>query len=190
MKSKAVHICLALAAATSVALPVFAGVGIQALDAKDSYSGAALDPLGNGFLKIAPEDQRLGVTAPQQSRFDIPLGSVTEPYASLKPWLGTERTASRNSFNVGGILVDVPLGSFVFTPSIGGGRYSENFGRDQNSAYQLRSSLELGYRFDNQSRFSLDYSRTTTTAQTVGGPVGGSALSFTYRAPTGWLFGQ
>ncbi len=190
MQSRVAQVCLAVVAAMAATLSVCAGMGLQALDTLASFGSTANDPLGNGFLKIAPEDPRVGFTVPDQTRFDLPLIAVLEPYASLRPWRGTERTVSHGMFNVGGILVDVPLGNFVFTPSIGGGRYSENFGRDQSSSYQLRSTLELGYRMEDQSRFSLDYSHTTATSQTVGGPVSGTAVSFTYRTPTSWLFGR
>lgn len=184
MKSKVLLACIGLLVAAGAALPVFAEGGLPAFGLGGAADG------GIGFLKIAPS---AGHAAPAQSqpyRFDTSLVPAMEPYASFRPWLGTERTASRNSFGVGGILVDVPLGNFIFTPSFGGGRYTENDGRDQATALQFRSSLALGYRFDDQSRLSLDYSHTTTSAQTLGGPIGGNALAFTLRLPSTWLLGQ
>ncbi len=184
--------CVGVIVALGAALPVFADGGLTPFASGNAGAGVA-DP-GAGFLKIAPSAGS-GVTGQARPyRFDTSLLSATEPYASVKPWLGTERTASRNTFGVAGILVDVPLGNFIFTPSFGGGRYTESDGRDQTSALQFRSSLALGYRFDDQSRFSIDYSHTSATAQTLGGPVGGNALSFTYRIPSTrlptWLLGQ
>ena len=190
MKNKVLFAGFGLIAAVGAALPVLAGGGLSAFGPGGAQMDGSVGAPGVGYLKIAPRDSRAGAAQAQPYRFDTSLLSAIEPYASLKPWLGTERTANRDSFGVGGILVDVPLGDFIFTPSFGGGRYSANDGRDQTSALQFRSSLALGYRFDNQSRFSLDYSHTTTTAQIPGGPVGGNALSFTYRIPSGWLLGQ
>ena len=176
--------CIGVIAVVCGALPTLADGG--AFLSGETVAGAQ----GAGVLRIAGRDGRATAPLPETYRFGTSLFSAIEPYASLKPWLGTERTPGRSSFGVGGILVDVPLGDFIFTPSFGGGRYSESDGRDQTSALQFRSSLGLGYRFDDQSRFSLDYSRTTTTAPTIGGPVGGSALSFTYRIPSAMLLGR
>ena len=176
--------CVGAIAAVGGAVPARADDG--AFRAGETVAGAH----GAGVLRIAGRDGRATTPPPETYRFGTSLFSAIEPYAALRPWLGTERTPGRSSFGVGGILVDVPLGDFIFTPSFGGGRYSENDGRDQTSAMQFRSSLGLGYRFDDQSRFSLDFSRTTTTAPTIGGPVGGSALSFTYRIPSAVLLGK
>ena len=176
--------------AVSAALPVFAEGGLSSFGFGGAREAAGAADPGIGFLRIAPSDGRSGAAQSQPYRFDMSLMPAIEPYASLRPWLGTERTANRTAFGVGGILVDVPLGNFIFTPSFSGGRYTESDGSDQASAIQFRSSLALGYRFDDQSRLSLDYSHTTTTAQTLGGPVGGNALAFTVRIPSTWLLGQ
>ena len=176
--------CIGVIAAAGEALPVFA-------DSGSFQSGEAVPGAQDaGVLRIDGRDSRPTASLPESYRFGTSLFSAIEPYATLRPWRGTERAPGRSSFGGGGILVDVPLGDFIFTPSFGGGRYSENDGRDQTSAMQFRSSLGLGYRFDDQSRFSLDFSRTTTTAPTIGGPVGGSALSFTYRIPSAVLLGK
>ena len=190
MKSKLVLACAGLCVVVSAALPAFAESGLLSLGAGSAGAGSTAAAPAIGFLKIAPSDGQMSPAPSGFNRFDTSLVPSLEPYASFKPWLGTERTASRNSFSVGGFLVDVPLGDFVFTPSFGGGRYTENNGRDQTSALQFRSALALGYSFDGQSRLSLDYSHTTATAQTLGGPVSGNALAFTVRVPSTWLLGQ
>ena len=181
---------LAVIAAAGTTLPVLAGGGMTSFQFGDSQADVGIGARGIGFLKIETGNAASSAVPGQQRRLDTSLFPSFEPYASLKPWVGTERTANRSSFNVGGVLVDVPLGNFVFTPSFGAGRYTEANGRDQSSAVQLRSTVELGYRFDDQSRLSLDYSHTSTSAPTQGGPVGGSALSFTYRIPSSRLLGE
>ena len=166
------------------------GGGMVTFGGNDTPAGLGMTDAGMGFLKITGHEAPVATTSSQPLRFGASLVPAIEPYASVRPWLGTERTATRNSFGVGGVLVDVPLGNFVFTPSFGGGRYSENDGRAQVTAMQYRSSLALGYHFEDQSRLSLDYSHTTTSAQAFGGPVSGNALSFTYRIPASKLLGQ
>ncbi len=172
------------------ALPALAEGGLTTLGSGGSQYSSGIAASGVAFIKIAPDDNLSASNPLQQHRFGPALVSAIEPVASVKPWIGSERAPNRNSFGLAGVLVDVPLGKFVFTPSFGGGRYTESDGRDQSSVIQLRSSVELGYRFDDQSRVSLDYRHTTTTAQTIGGPVGGSALAFTYRIPSARLLGN
>ena len=188
MSNKVVFACVGALLAAGAAVPVLAGGGVS-LPGSDGLQADSGLTAPVGFLRIASRDGRAAASQPQSYRFDTTLFSAIEPYALVKPWLGTERTAARNSFGIGGILVDVPLGNFVFTPSFGGGRYSESDGRSQTTALEFRSSLALGYRFEDQSRLSLDYSHTSTTAQTLGGPVGGNALSFTFRSPSSVLLG-
>ena len=178
-----------LSAVLGAAPSAFAG-GMVTFGGSDAPGGFGMSDPGMGFLKITGQVAPVATSSSQPYRFGNSLVPAIEPYASVRPWLGTERTATRNSFGVGGVLVDVPLGNFVFTPSFGGGRYSETDGRAQINAIQYRSSLALGYHFDDQSHLSLDYSHTSTTAQTLGGPVNGNALSFTYRIPASKLFGQ
>jgi len=109
-----------------------------------------------------------------------------EPYATLKPWVGNVPTADGSVRGAGGVLVDVPLGSFVFTPSVGAG-YFTPAPRDGNAAVQYRSQIELGYQFENQSRVTLGYSRTMSGSD---GRNDSNVVGFTYRLPFGALLGQ
>ena len=185
VKSKVFLICTGLFAAASVAYPVLAGGNFSTIGFGD---GGTIPE--RGFLKIAPSAIGSSAVPLQQFRLDTSLVPAIEPYASLKPWVGTERTGNRGSFGVGGVLVDVPLGGFVFTPSFGAGSYTEANGHNPGNSLQFRSALGLGYQLNDQSRLSLDYSHTSTSAQIPGGPSGGNTLSFTVRLPSSWLLGQ
>ncbi|HYH21515.1 MAG TPA: acyloxyacyl hydrolase [Azospirillum sp.] len=111
-----------------------------------------------------------------------------EPYATLKPWVGTVPMADGTVRGAGGVLVDVPLGSFVFTPSVGAGYFTPT-PRDSNTAVQYRSQIELGYQFENQSRVTLGYSRTMSSGGNDSRP-DSNIIGFTYRLPFGALLGQ
>lgn len=86
---------------------------------------------------------------------------------------------------MGGVLIDVPLGSFVFTPSVGAGTLP-TVRREGGPGTEFRSQLELGYEFDNKSRFSLGYSRIVNDAA-AGDPAAGTnnVFGFYYRLPFG-----
>lgn len=117
-----------------------------------------------------------------------------EPYADIRPWVAMSQPAADGSLHgMGGVLIDVPLGSFVFTPSVGAGSLPRagRTARETGSTVEFRSQLELGYEFENKSRFSLGYSRIDSPGSTPDS--NGSAnniFGLYYRLPFGALTRQ
>lgn len=109
----------------------------------------------------------------------LALSSLGEG-VTLRPWTAAADVAGGGA---GGLLLDVPIGGFTFTPSFGAAR-GEAATLGGASAVMLRSQLEVGYRFDNASRLSLGYSRITAYG---GERSGGDVLSLSYRLPFGAL---
>ena len=114
-----------------------------------------------------------------------------EGYAEVRPWVALGPTAPDGTLHgMGGILIDVPMGAFVFTPSIGAGTLPRS-ARDPAGAVEFRSQLELGYEFENKSRFSLGYSRIDNSGpQTENAPTANNVFGLYYRLPFGALSGQ
>lgn len=114
-----------------------------------------------------------------------------EPYAEIRPWVAVSPMTEDGSLRgMGGVLIDVPLGSFVFTPSFGAGTLprSPYTPRAGATAMEFRSQLELGYEFANRSRFSLSYSRIDNTASTTDGSNGtNNVFGLYYHMPFGAL---
>ncbi|MFD1625256.1 hypothetical protein [Azospirillum griseum] len=121
-----------------------------------------------------------------------------ESLATIRPWIGPGLGDGRVSIGgggitgggvTGGILIDVPLGSFVFTPSFGASLGPANRSRAQRDAgisTEFRSQLELGYVFDNKSRFTLGYSRIATDGNGAESAVApNNVFGFYYRLPFG-----
>lgn len=129
------------------------------------------------------------------------LMPAIEAYATIRPWIGMGdggggRALSSGGLGssggggvMGGVLIDVPLGSFVFTPSFGASFGPTNLPRAQRDAgatTEFRSQLELGYVFDNKSRFSLGYSRIATDGNAVDPATApNNVFGFYYRLPFG-----
>lgn len=117
-----------------------------------------------------------------------------EPYADVRPWVSMSPPAVDGSLHgMGGVLIDVPLGSFVFTPSIGAGTLPRvnRATRETGSTMEFRSQLELGYQFENKSRFSLGYSRIDSAGSTPdSGASANNVFGLYYRLPFGALAGQ
>jgi len=190
VKTKALLACLGVLGAVTAASPAMAqddpsriSIGIG------QYDQTLLNP-GIAFLKVSDKDRHTqAVDFRGEYRFGTSLISAIEPYAKLKPWMGAEATSDGAFYGLGGILVDVPLGPFVFTPSFGTGLYSSGSGKKLGSTIEFRSMVELGYEFENQSRFSLGYSHISNAGITTTNP-GSNILSVYYHVPSSWLLGQ
>lgn len=112
-----------------------------------------------------------------------------EPYATLRPWVSGNTQPDGTMTSRGGVLIDVPVGSFTFTPSIGAG-YVANSPRENRGTVEFRSQVELGYQFENRSRVTLGYSRITGGPNADNRSEPNNVVGFSYRLPFGALFGQ
>ena len=189
MKTKALAACLGMAGLMAAAQPAVAQDDPSLLSiGGGQYDQTVINP-GFLFLRVSPNDRHnAAADFRAEYRFGKSLVTAMEPYAKLKPWVGAEATSSGAVYGVGGILVDVPLGPIVFTPSFGVGLYSGGSGKNLGSPVEFRSMVELGYQFDNQSRFSLGYSHISNAGITTTNP-GSNILSVYYHVPVTWIFG-
>jgi lipid A 3-O-deacylase len=156
-------------------------------------------------LDIQSDDRKLSDSRLSSLNNKMRLGGSLMPgieaYAVIRPWIGmggdgggralTSGGPGSNGVSgmMGGVLIDVPLGSFVFTPSFGASLGPTNLPRAQRDAgatTEFRSQLELGYVFDNKSRFSLGYSRIATDGNAVDPATApNNVFGFYYRLPFG-----
>lgn len=177
------------------ATPALADPGNADIGLPDWRVGGLAYSLGEtSELKVSNLHNKVRIGSSLTPKFD--LGDV-RPWVSLVGnGAGNSGPAnsfanSRNSdsiFGIGGILIDVPLGSFTFTPSIGAGRMPSAL-HDNGDRVEFRSQLELGYQFDNNARFSFGYSRIDPR----GGDSGSNSdniFGLYYRLPLGSLIGQ
>lgn len=165
--------------------PAYADEASSAVDSVPNWRLGSL-----AFSNAVPTDrsESIGDLHQKYRLGAAPLPGL-EPYAALRPWVAGNTQPDGTMTSRGGVLIDVPVGSFTFTPSVGAG-YVTNSPRETRGAVEFRSQLELGYQFENRSRVTLGYSRIT------GGPAADSrnepnnVVGFTYRMPFGALFGQ
>lgn len=152
------------------------------------YDQGFIDP-NIGFLDVSETDNREEAADFRlEYRFGNSLVPFIDPYAKLKPWIGAEFTSDGAVYGVGGVLLDVPVGPFVFTPSFGAGLYADGAGKDLGSVLEFRTQFEVGYQFENQSRFSLSYSHISNADISDTNP-GTNILSLYYHLPSSWIFG-
>ncbi|CAK0763620.1 lipid A 3-O-deacylase [uncultured Gammaproteobacteria bacterium] len=152
------------------------------------YDQHVVDP-GIIFLKGSSDHRWEAVDYRGEYRFGKSLLPMLEPYAKLKPWVGFEGTSDGAIYGLGGILFDIPLGPIVFTPSFGAGLYSSGGGKNLGAPVEFRTMIEVGYQFDNASRFSLGYSHISNAGITQLNP-GANMISVYYHLPANLLFGN
>lgn len=137
-----------------------------------------------------PADNKVSDLLQDKVRIGSSLIPQLAPYVAIRPWLApgpapADGQVAGVSGLRGGILVDVPLGSFVFTPSFGAGTLPRTV-REPGGSREFRSQLELGYEFDNKSRFSLGYSRIATDGNpSEGSQPANNVFGLYYRLPFG-----
>lgn len=173
------------------AWPAWADDGLGRFSVGGAFGDVPVVPPSFNMMRLSKADSSSrNADFRVEYRPGLSLVPAAEPWAKVKPWVAVEKSADGAVSGGGGILVDVPLGSFVFTPSIGAGLIARGQGSEQpGSVVQFRSQLEVGYTFDNQSRLSVGYSHTAVAGTATVTP-GSDAISVYYHLPTDWLLGK
>lgn len=87
--------------------------------------------------------------------------------AFLKPFGGLMLSGEGGGHLYGGFLLDVFWGRrWVTTLTLAPGFYFEGGGKDLGHALEVRSGIELAYRFDNRARFGLAVSHISNSVVT------------------------
>jgi len=157
----------------------------------DSASAATVERPGSWVVGsidppsylAAPSDRWAMRTGDSVARLGSFRFSALGLAGAFSPWVGTGAFAgARADRAIGGFLVDVPLGGFRFTGSLGAvGRAAAN----DASAWSLSTRLELGYEFDGRSRLSLGVTRSNDDRPRVDDR-GGDSVTLRYSIPIGF----
>ena len=154
----------------------------------------AADPplvsLGAGGTDILNQQARSAGDFRMEYRSGYSLLPYFEQYVKIKPWAGLETTTRLSGWAGGGILLDIPLGPhWVLSPNIGVGGYVQGRGKNLGSPFEIRSTFEGGYVFDDQSRLVASFGHTSNAGVTKRNP-GTEAAMISYQVPIGTLFSR
>ncbi len=101
----------------------------------------------------------------------------------FKPFGGLMATSDAAVYGYGGILLDVFFGRrWVLTPSFAGGLYEDGSGKDLGHTVEVRSALELAYRFDSRARVGLSFYHISNASLADNNP-GAEVLTLVYSIP-------
>ncbi len=146
--------------------------------------------LGIGGTDILNQQVKAAGDLRVEYRSGLSLVPFFEDYFKVKPWAGVETTTRQSIYGGGGILIEIPLGPhWVLTPNIGIGAYGRSNGKNLGSVFEIRSTFEGGYVFDNGSRLVASFGHTSNAGITRHNP-GTEAAVVSFQIPLNLLIGN
>ena len=169
-------------------------LGLACLLATSLATPALADPalvsLGIGGTDILNQAAKSAVDFRAEYRSGLSLLPFFEDYFKVKPWAGIETNSRQSIYGGGGILIEIPLGPhWVLTPNIGIGAYGRSNGKNLGSVFEIRSTFEGGYVFDNGTRLVASFGHTSNAGITRHNP-GTEAAVISYQIPLTLLIGN
>ncbi len=150
----------------------------------------ALVSLGVGGTDILNQQVKAAADFRLEYRSGLSLLPFFEDTFKVKPWAGFETTSRQSIFGGGGILIEIPLGPhWVLTPNVGVGAYGRSNGKNLGSVFEIRSTFEGGYVFNDGSRLVASFGHTSNAGITRHNP-GTEAAVVSYQVPLAALIGR
>lgn len=113
-----------------------------------------------------------------------------DPYFQMRPMAGVEATSDGALYGFGGFMFDIPIGKhFFIAPNEVVGAYYRGNGKRLGSFVEFRSTLEVGYRFDNNLRIAASFGHISNAGLTQLNS-GTEILSGNVYIPVNWVFGN
>ena len=113
-----------------------------------------------------------------------------DPYFQMRPMAGVEATSDGALYGFGGFMFDILIGKhFFIAPNEVVGAYYRGNGKRLGSFIEFRSTLEVGYRFDNNMRIAASFGHISNAGLTRLNS-GTEILSGNVYIPVNWVFGD
>jgi hypothetical protein len=110
-----------------------------------------------GYFDVLPNHPRkeaVDFRLEYRAAYDmLGLANAHNSVIAIRPFGGVETTTDGALYGLGGFVFDIPIGKhFVFSPNEAVGVYYRGDGKRMGSFIEFRSTVELGYKFDDGSR--------------------------------------
>lgn len=114
---------------------------------------------GVGYYDVfenSPRKEAVDFRLEYRSAFDmLGLAKAHNSVIAIRPMGGVEFTTDGAMYGFGGFVFDIPLGRhFVLSPNETVGFYNNGDGKYLGSFIEFRSTVELGFKFDNGMRLT------------------------------------
>ncbi|HVY12576.1 MAG TPA: acyloxyacyl hydrolase [Alphaproteobacteria bacterium] len=180
------------------ALAILALGFVAATPAKANLPGPLNAPATLGFsagyfdvLPNNPRKKAVDFRLEYRSDYDmLSLANGRNSWIEIRPMGGFETTTDGALYGFGGFVFDIPIGKhFVLSPNEAVGLWYNGNGKYLGSFVEFRSTVEVGYRFDDESRLDVAFghiSNAGLTSQNHGVEI----LSVYYHMPIQKIFGR
>ncbi len=146
--------------------------------------------VGVGGTDILNQQRRAAGDLRLEYRFGVSLLPFFEQYIKVKPLIAGATTTRQSVFGGGGLWLDIPIGAhFALTPQVVIGGYGQGNGKNLGSPFEIRSTFEAGYIFDNQTRLSASFGHTSNAGVARRNP-GTEAAMISFQIPITSLVGR
>jgi lipid A 3-O-deacylase len=151
-----------LAFTIAATLLCLGGVRAQAQSTDLLYAPATLG-ISAGYFELRPNNKNnraADLRLEYRSSYDmLSLTNNRSSWIEIRPMGGIEMTSDGAFYGFGGFVFDIPLTKhFVLSPNETVGYWSNGSGLNLGSAIEFRSTIELAYRFDDESRLGVAFS--------------------------------
>ena len=164
--------------------PAFAKRTIAFEPATLGFSGGIYDVLHKDDSTKAGDFR-----AEYRSGFDmLSLGKWTNNTIAIRPFGGIETTTDGALYGLGGFVFDMVFWDhLVISPSEAVGLYYDGDGKRLGSAIEFRSTMEVGYKFNDASRLTAAFGHISNANLGTINP-GTEILSIYYHIPVDKVF--
>ncbi len=185
------RLLLALATVVSVAWPSMAA------RAETAPSLPNLVSFGAGWFDVTPNTPRKqAIEFRLEHRWGASLLPMTSDYFTswnswlqIHPFAGLQTTTHAYLYGFGGFVFDFLIGDhWVISPNVAVGAYDRGNGKNLGCRVEFRSTMEAGYRFENEMRVTAYFGHTSNARMTHLNP-GVNSLGLYVHVPTSVIFG-
>jgi hypothetical protein len=143
------------------------------------------------ILKNTPHKPAADFRLEYRAAYDmLGLANASNSWIEIRPMAGFEATSDEAKYLFGGFVFDVPIGRhFVFSPNLAVGFYDNSKGKYLGSFVEFRSTVEVGYKFDNGLRLTTAFGHISNAGLTKQNH-GVEILSAYVHVPVDMLFGR
>jgi hypothetical protein len=115
-----------------------------------------------------------------------PTFDILNRYVQVHPFVSMTTSSLGVLYGLGGLAADAYIGRHgIVTWSEGGGLFFPGYGRPMGSIFEIRSTAEVGWRFDDEMRLTGYISHISNAKITYRNP-GSEILGFYLHVPVSW----
>lgn len=124
-----------------------------------------------GYFDVLPNNPRkkaIDFRLEYRSSYDmLRLANASNNWIEIRPMAGFETTTDQAYYAFGGFVFDIPIGKhFVISPNEAVGLWDNGHGKYLGSYVEFRSTMEVGYKFDNGMRFDVAFGHISNAGLT------------------------